>query len=196
MKKATAIIISILALLVILVTWVGRGYNTILIESENATRAWADVEANNQRRADLIPNLVQTVQAAGVRESKTLTEVTEARTKAQQVKIDASNLTEQDMQKFLKAQGSVTGALSRLIALKEDYPQLKSNESFLKLQRELESTENRIAASRYNYNKAAQEYNRIIRIIPYNIAAMITGFKARAYFKADEGAQYVTQVKF
>lgn len=196
MKKITAIIISVLALLIIVVTWVGRGYNLILVESENATRAWSEVEANNQRRADLIPGLVEATKAAGTREAKTFTQVAEARAQATQLKIDVSNMTEGDIAKFQQAQNGVAGALGRLIAMKESYPQLHSNEAFLNLQRELSVTENRIAAARYNYNKAAQDYNTKIRLFPYNIAASITGYKAKPYFKADDGARYATKVEF
>ena len=196
MKKTIAIFISVLALAVIFATWTARFYNKMLVEQENTSRAWSEVDNATQRRSDLIPNLVQTVQAAGIREAKTLTAVAEARANASAVKIDASNISDAEMQKFLKAQKGVTSALSRLIAMKESYPQLKTSENFLRLQKELEATENRIAAARYVYNKAAQDYNTLIRKIPYNFAAMVVGFKAKPYFKADEGAQFVTKVNF
>ncbi|MBQ9439994.1 MAG: LemA family protein [Paludibacteraceae bacterium] len=196
MKKTTAILISSLAAFIIIVTWVGRGYNQITIEAENTARAWADVEANYQRRADLLPNLVEAAKAAGAREAKTFTQVAEARANATNIKIDAENITEQNLQAFQKAQGQVAGALSRLIAMKESYPQLKSNEAFLKLQREIAVTENRIAASRYTFGEQARDYNTKIREVPNNIVAMITGYKAKPYFKADEGAQFATKVDF
>ena len=150
-----------------------------------------------QRRADLIPNLVETVKGYAAQEREVLTAVVEARAKASQVKVDASTINDPaKFKEFQDAQNQLTGALGRLLVTVERYPELKSNQNFLKLQDELAGTENRIAVARRDYNTAVQDYNTQIKSLPKSIYAGMFGFQAREYFKADEKAQEVPQVKF
>ena len=175
------------------------GYNVIPTLEEQAKARWADVQNQYQRRADLIPNLVATVQGYAAQEKNVLTAVIEARAKATQVKIDVSQLTDPDkLKQFQDAQNQLTGALGRLLAVSENYPDLKSNANFLALQSQLEGTENRIAVSRRDYIDAVRAYNTALRTFPTVIWAKLafSGNKPMAEFTANEGAEKPPQVKF
>src|ERR1700728_4021368 len=177
----------------------GCGYNTIPTLQEQAKARWADVQNQYQRRADLIPNLVATVQGYAAQEKNVLTAVIEARAKATQVKVDASQLTDPDKVKaFQNAQNQLTGALGRLLAVSENYPDLKSNANFLALQSQLEGTENRIAVARRDYIEAVRAYNTALRTFPTVLWAKtaFSGNKPMAEFTANEGAEKPPQVKF
>jgi LemA protein len=177
----------------------GCGYNTIPTYEEQAKARWADVQNNYQRRADLIPNLVNTVQGYAKQERDVLTAVVEARAKATQVKVDASQLTDPDkLKQFQDAQTQLSGALGRLLAISENYPDLKSNQNFLALQSQLEGTENRIAVARRDYIEAVRAYNTELKTFPGVLWAS-TFFRANkpmAEFAANESAQTPPQVKF
>jgi LemA protein len=177
----------------------GCGYNTIPTLEETAKAKWADVQNNYQRRADLIPNLVATVQGYAKQEKDVLTAVVEARAKATQVRVDASQLTDPDkLKQFQDAQNQLSGALGRLLAVSENYPDLKSNQNFLALQSQLEGTENRITVARRDYIDAVRAYNTELRTFPGVIWAS-TAFrtnKAMAEFTANDTAQSPPQVKF
>jgi LemA protein len=175
------------------------GYNTIPTAEEQAKAKWADVQNNYQRRADLIPNLVATVQGYAKQEREVLTAVVEARAKATQVKIDASQLTDPEkLKQFQDAQNQLTGALGRLLAISENYPDLKSNQNFLALQSQLEGTENRIAVARRDYIEAVRVYNTELKTFPGIIWAstFFRGNKPMAEFAANDTAQTPPQVKF
>jgi LemA protein len=177
----------------------GCGYNTIPTDEEQAKAKWADVQNNYQRRADLIPNLVATVQGYAKQEKDVLTAVVEARAKATQVKIDVSELTDPEkLKQFQDAQNQLSGALGRLLAVSENYPDLKSNQNFLALQSQLEGTENRIAVARRDYIEAARVYNTDLRTLPTALWAMTVfrNNKPMAAFTAEESAQKPPQVKF
>src|SRR6185295_3249827 len=178
-------------------TVAGCGYNNIPTLEEQAKAKWGDVQNNYQRRADLIPNLVATVQGYAKQEKDVLTSVIEARAKATQVRIDASQLTDPEkVKQFQDAQNQLSGALGRLIAISENYPDLKSNQNFLALQSQLEGTENRIAVARRDFIEAVRAYNTEIRTFPGQIWAMIRGSKPMAEFTANDDAQKPPQVKF
>jgi LemA protein len=175
------------------------GYNNIPTAEEAAKAKWADVQNNYQRRADLIPNLVATVQGYAKQERDVLTAVVEARAKATQVKVDVSQLTDPEkLKQFQDAQNQLTGALGRLIAISENYPDLKSNQNFLALQSQLEGTENRIAVARRDYIEAVRVYNTQLRTFPGILWAstFFRGNKPMAEFTANDGAQTPPQVKF
>jgi LemA protein len=177
----------------------GCGYNTIPTLEEQAKARWGDVQNQYQRRADLIPNLVATVQGYAKQEKDVLTSVVEARAKATQVKVDASQLTDPDkLKQFQDAQNQLSGALGRLLAITENYPDLKSNANFLALQSQLEGTENRIAVSRRDYIEAVRSYNTALRTFPTLLWAktVFSGSKPMAEFAAAESAQSPPQVKF
>ncbi|HKJ40499.1 MAG TPA: LemA family protein [Sunxiuqinia sp.] len=165
-------------------------------KEEAVTAQWSQVENVYQRRADLIPNLVNTVKGYASHEKETLEAVTEARSKATSVNVDPSKLNQQSIQKFQAAQDQLSSALSRLMVVVERYPDLKANQNFLDLQAQLEGTENRIAVERRKFNQATQEYNTYIRKFPKNLVAKIFGFEKREYFKADKGAEKAPEVKF
>ena len=187
------------ALVVVGATLSACGYNVIPTLEETAKARWADVQNQYQRRADLIPNLVATVQGYAAQEKSVLTAVIEARAKATQIKIDASQLTDPDKLKaFQDAQNQLTGALGRLLAVSENYPDLKSNANFLALQSQLEGTENRIAVARRDYIDAVRAYNTALRTFPTVIWAKtaFAGNKPMAEFTASEGAEKPPQVKF
>lgn len=172
------------------------GYNTMVTMDEEVTAAWSNVENQYQRRSDLIPNLVNTVKGYASHESKTLQDVTEARANATKVTIDASNLNEESMKQFSQAQSQVTSALSRLLAVSENYPELKANQNFLELQAQLEGTENRISTERRKFNETVRNYNVYIRKFPRNLVAMLFSFTPKAYFEAEEGSEKAPEVKF
>jgi LemA protein len=179
------------------VSFYGCGYNSLVSMEEKVTSSWAQVENQYQRRADLIPNLVKTVEGAADFEKSVLTEVTEMRSKVGQMKISADDLN--DPEKFAmyqQAQDKLSSALSRLLVVTENYPQLKANESFLQLQSQLEGTENRIAVERKKFNEAVQQYNTEVRSFPALITAKIFGFKEKPYFKGKEGSDQAPNVEF
>lgn len=175
----------------------GCSYNTLVQMDENVNQAWSQVENQYQRRADLIPNLVKTVQGYADFEKGVLVEVTELRSKVGQIKLSADDLSDETkFQQFQKAQDELSGALSRLLVVAENYPQLKANENFLALQTQLEGTENRIAVERKKFNETVQEYNTKIRSFPTLITAKIFGFKEKQYFKSTPGTEKVPDVNF
>ena len=193
-KNLTAIIIAAVALLLVL--WGVCGYNGIVEMDENVNNQWANVETQYQRRTDLIPNLVSTVKGYAAHEKSTLEAVMQARSQATQVKIDPANCTPEQLAAYQKAQGDVTTALGKLLAITENYPQLKANENFMELQSQLEGTENRITVARRDFNAAAKEYNTVIRKFPKNIIAAIGGFEKHNYFEAEAGAEKAPKVEF
>ncbi len=193
MKKGTMIIIAIIVLAGL---WAMGAYNGMVAVQEDATNAYANVQSAYQRRADLIPNLVETVKGYAEHEENTFKEVVEARAKATQMTIDPSNCTPEQMQAFQKAQGELGAALGKLIAVSENYPELKANENFMDLQKQLEGTENRINEARNKFNDAVTVYNREIRTFPKNLFAGIFGFRTMEKFAADEAAQKAPSVKF
>ena len=193
MKKSTIITLALVAILAI---WGITGYNGLVKAEENVSTAWSNVENQYQRRADLIPNLVNTVKGYASHEKETLDAVIAARTRATQVTVDAENLTPEKLQEFQKAQGEVGSALGRLLAITESYPDLKANSNFLELQAQLEGTENRISVERRTFNEVAKNYNTSIRTFPRNLLAGIFGFEKRPYFEAQEGADKAPEVQF
>jgi LemA protein len=172
------------------------GYNKMVGMDENVKNKWNNVQSEYQRRADLIPNLVNTVKGAANFEQETLTQVVEARAKATSIQLSADQLTPENMAKFQEAQTQLSGALSRLLVAVERYPDLKANQNFRDLQAQLEGTENRIKVARNDYNAAVQEYNTSVRSFPNNILAGIFGFKAKEGFKAEAGAEKAPTVDF
>lgn len=180
----------------IIVLWAIAGYNGIVGAEQGVGQAWADVESAYQRRSDLIPNLVATVKGYAAHEKETLTKVMEARAGATQVKIDPSNITPEQLEQFRQAQANVGGALGRLLAVAENYPNLQANQNFLDLQSQLEGTENRINVARNRFNEVVRNYNVKIKRFPGSIIAMISGFKEKAFFKAAQGAEKAPEVKF
>ncbi|MCC7303189.1 MAG: LemA family protein [Bacteroidia bacterium] len=171
-------------------------YNSMVEKNEDVTGKWQQVETQYQRRMDLIPNIVKTVEAYANFEKSTLVEVTNARATATSIKIDPSKLDAQSIANFEKAQGAVTGALSKLLVTFERYPDLKANQNFMALMTELEGTENRIAESRRDFNLSAQGYNTYIKKFPTNLWAGIFNFDARSYFESADGADKAPEVKF
>lgn len=194
MKKVTIIII--VAVVAIIAFWAISGYNSLVGMDENVSNQWANVETQYQRRADLIPNLVNTVKGYVAHEKETLEGVIAARSQATQIKVDPTDLTPEKLAEYQKAQGQLATALGKLLAITENYPDLKANQNFLELQAQLEGTENRINVARKNFNDAAKAYNTTIRRFPKNILAGMFGFDKRAYFEAAEGAEQAPQVQF
>ncbi len=172
------------------------GYNTMVSQDENVKGKWAQVENAYQRRADLVPNLVNTVKGAAKHEESTLTAVVEARAKATSVTINADDLSEENIAKFQKVQDEFSGSLSRLLASVEAYPDLKANQNFLELQAQMEGTENRISTERRSYNEAVQQYNTTVRSFPNNLMAGMFGFKAKGTFTAAPGSDKAPTVSF
>ena len=193
MKKSTIIIIVVAVLAVV---WGITGYNGLVSMDEGVQTKWADVETQYQRRADLIPNLVNTVKGYAAHENETLQAVVEARAKATSMNIDPSNMSAEQIANFQKAQDGVSSALGRLLVTVEKYPDLKANENFRELQAQLEGTENRISVARRDYNEAARKYNTTLRSFPKNILAGMFGFEKKAYFEAQEGSEQAPTVQF
>ncbi|RDC65976.1 LemA family protein [Adhaeribacter pallidiroseus] len=181
---------------IILASQTSCGYNDMVAKDENVAAKWAQVQNAYQRRADLVPNLVNTVKGAANFEQKTLTDVIEARSRATSIQLSPENLTPENIQKFQAAQGELSGSLSRLLATVESYPQLKANQNFLELQAQLEGTENRISVERMNFNTSVQDYNTYIRSFPRNIFAGWFGFERKTPFAADPNAQRAPAVTF
>lgn len=193
MKKSTIITLVVIGLVAI---WGISGYNSLVSSDEEAQTKWADVETQYQRRADLIPNLVNTVKGYAAHECETLQAVVEARAKATSVSIDPSNMSAEQIANFQKAQDGVSSALSKLLVTVEKYPDLKANENFKELQAQLEGTENRISVARRDYNDASRQYNTSLRSFPKNILASLFGFEKRAYFEAQAGTEQAPSVQF
>ena len=196
MKKGLIGIIILCVIGLGLYGWIKGTFNGLVASQESVETAWSQVENVYQRRADLIPNLVNTVKGYAKHEQETLEGVIEARANATKVTIDPSNMTAEDLQKYQAAQGEITNALSRLIAVSESYPDLKANQNFLELQNQLEGTENRITVERNKFNETAREYNTKRRTFPTNIIAGIFNFGEKPYFQAQEGADKAPKVDF
>ncbi len=201
MKKGLLIALGVVAIIVIIILavfgWGVKRYNTFVGLNEGVNQAWSQVENVYQRRADLIPNLVATVKGVANFEKETYTAVTEARSKVGQIKLSAEQLSDPAaFQKFQSAQDGLSSALSRLLVVSENYPQLKANENFLNLQAQLEGTENRITVERQKFTQVVQEYNTAIKRFPASIIANFGGFKEKQYFKAQEGAEQAPKVQF
>ena len=194
-KKNLGWIIPV-GILVLVGLWAIGGYNGMVKMDEQVQNSWANVETQYQRRADLIPNLVSTVKGYAKHEQQTLEEVVKARSEATQLKVDAENLTPEKLAAFQKAQSGVSSALGRLLAVAENYPDLKANQNFLELQSQLEGTENRITVARKDFNDTAKSYNQAIRQFPKNILAGLFGFEKKSYFEAEAGSEKAPKVEF
>jgi len=196
MRKSLITIIAIVAVIIVIGMWAAGAYNSMVTVQEKATTAWSNVQSTYQRRADLIPNLVETVKGYAAHEKETLEGVVNARSKATSVNIDPENMTPEKLKEFQQAQGELSTALGRLIAIQENYPDLKANENFKELQVQLEGTENRINEARNTFNAAVQEYNVTIRRFPKSLLAGMFGFDKMSKFEAEAGAEKAPQVKF
>ena len=196
MKSLSKGTIGLIVVVAIIAMWAIGGYNGMVQEQEKATTAFANVQSAYQRRADLIPNLVEVVKGYAKHEEETFKGVVEARAKATQVTIDPSNVTPEQLKEFQAAQGELSQALGRLLAVQENYPELKANENFKDLQVQLEGTENRITTERAKFNDAVAEYNKSLRRFPNNIVAGISGFQKKGYFTAPEGSDEPVKVEF
>lgn len=192
--SAGTIGIALLIIVAVLFFWGKSGYNNFVTKEQNVNTKWSNIETVYQKRANLIPNLERTVKSYSKFEQETLTKVVEARSKATSVNIDPTNMTEQDMAKFQAAQDELSGALSRLMAVVESYPNLKADQQYINFQREYTAIENSIRTETVYYNQAAQEYNTAIKTFPNNILANFTNFKEKPYFKAEAGAEKAPEV--
>lgn len=188
--------IGIIAAVVVIAMWAASGYNSMVGEQEKATTALANVQSAYQRRADLIPNLVETVKGYAAHEQETLEGVVAARSKATSINLDPENMTPEKLKEYQQAQGELSTALGRLIAIQENYPDLKANENFRDLQVQLEGTENRINEARNKYNTAVQDYNMKIRRFPNSMLSGMFGFDRMQKFEAEAGAEKAPEVKF
>jgi LemA protein len=200
MKRSTVILLVILGIIVLFIfgifRWGTNTYNSMVTNREAVTSQWGNVQTQYQRRMDLIPNFVRTVQGAANFEKSTLTDVINARAKATQVTVDPRNITPDAMAQFQKAQAGVSSALGRLMVVVEKYPELKATQNFRDLQTELEGTENRIATERKKFNDIAQVYNTLIQRFPGSIISGMFHFTEKPYFTAAEGADKAPEVKF
>jgi len=196
MKKSTVTLLVVVGILVVLVGWIVGAYNGLVTLDEETNGKWAQVESAYQRRADLIPNLVNTVKGYADFEKETLTGVIEARSKATGITVDANNLTPEAIANFQAAQGQLSGALSRLLVTVERYPDLKANQNFLGLQSQLEGIENRIKIERDRFNTSIKNFNSTIRKFPKTIIASSFGFEKKGYFEADQGTENAPEVSF
>ncbi|WP_373521240.1 LemA family protein [Aquiflexum sp.] len=196
MKKALIPILIIAVVGIFIYTKSVGVYNMFVQNEETINGQWAEVETQYQRRADLIPNLVNTVKGYADFEQETLTGVIEARSKATSINLNAENLTPENIAQFQQAQDQLSGALSRLLVTVERYPDLKANQNFLELQAQLEGTENRIAVARRNFNQSVQSYNASLRTFPNNLFAGWYGFETKGYFEAAAGSENAPTVQF
>ena len=196
MKKGTITLLVIGVLILIMVGGTLTTYNGLIAKDEAVGTAWGNIQSQYQRRADLIPNLVSTVKGYAKHESETLENVMAARAKATQITVNAHNLTPEKLKQYQAAQGELSQALGRLMAVSENYPNLKANENFSELQAQLEGTENRINESRQIYNSAVQTYNVSVRRFPANIVAGMFGFDKKNQFEAEAGAEKAPKVEF
>lgn len=193
MKKTRLIIVAVIAIMVV---WVISCYNGLVNGEETVFNSWANVEAAYQRRADLIPQLVNTVKGYAKHESSTLENLVNARAEATQIKVGIDQLTEQNIRKYQQAQNAISSGLGRLIAISENYPDLKASENFSELQAQLEGTENRINESRKKYNESVKIFNVKVRKFPNNIVASLFGFERKSEFSAAEGLEKAPEVNF
>ncbi len=193
-KWITPVIVA--AVIVMLAAYCVSSYNSLVGQEESVNTAWSNVENQYQRRSDLIPNLVNTVKGYAAHEKETFDAVVSARAKASQTHIDIDDLTPEKIAAYQRAQGEVGSALSRLLAITENYPDLKANENFKELQAQLEGTENRIAVARRNFNESARAFNTNLRRFPKNIVASMFGFEKHPYFEAEEGSEKAPEVQF
>lgn len=196
MKKRTGYILGLVILALILVVYSAKVYNNLVSGEERVNAAWSQVSNQYDRRAELIPNLVNTVKGYAAHEQETLTKVVEARAKATQIQMEPGELNPEGLQKYLSAQEELTQALSKLMVTVEAYPDLKASDAFLMLQTQLEGTENRISVERRRFIEQVKGYNSYIRRFPTNIFAKILGFKNKNYFEASEGAENAVEVEF
>lgn len=196
MKTLIRRVLMGLTLLVCIFTLQSCNYNSLVEQQQQVDQSWAEVENQYQRRADLVPNLVNTVKGYAAHESATLEEVTKARAAATSINITADNLTEENLARYQQAQGELSQALKSLLAVQEAYPELKANENFMALQAQLEGTENRITVARGRYTQAVQQYNTSIKKFPTVIYAGWFGFDAKPQFKAEQGAEKAPKVEF
>lgn len=195
--KKTLIVIGVIVVVLFIIYRVFAGsYNKMVVLEGDTAKEWAQVETQYQRRADLIPNLVNTVKGYADFEKETLTQVIEARASATQVKVDPSNITPEELQRFQAAQNNVSSALGRLLVVAENYPDLKANQNFLDLQAQLEGTENRIAVARTRFNEVVLNYNNYIKSFPSNMLAGMYGFAPKGYFAASPGSENAPKVEF
>lgn len=186
----------VLGIVAVVLLWGVSAYNGLVSKDEQVSSAWANVETVYQRRADLIPNLVNTVKGYAAHENETLMAVTEARAKSTSISIDPSTATPAQVEAWMNAQGEVGAALGRLIAISENYPELKADKNFLELQKQLEGTENRISTERRKYNETVRLYNTKIRRFPTNLIAGMFGFEKCVMFEAQEGTEVAPVVEF
>jgi LemA protein len=196
MKKGSIILLVVLGLLLIGGCMTCNVQKSLVTLDENAKSKWGEVQNQYQRRADLVPNLVNTVKGAANFEKSTLEAVTQARANATSLKVDPDDLTPEKIHEFQQRQGELSQALGRLLMVTENYPQLRATESFRDLQVQLEGTENRISVARKNFNDAVQQYNTQLRIFPNNVFAGMMGFERKGMFEAEKGAQKAPQVQF
>lgn len=196
MKKKFIPIIIVAAVVVILVAWGVSVYNGLVVKDENCSKQWSKVESQYQRRMDLIPNLVNIVKGYASHEEATLLKVIEARNQASQVKIDAENMTQEQLNNFQQSQENLSSAIRGLNIVVEQYPDLKANQNFLELQSQLEGTENRIAVERQRYSDVVNEYNTSVRRFPNSIFASIFGFDKKPYFESQTGVENAPKVEF
>lgn len=189
-------ILAIVGIVLIFFVWGCSGYNKLVKLDEGVKNKWANVQSDYQRRSDLIPNLVNTVKGEANFEQQTLTNVVEARAKASQMKIDPENLTPEKLKEFQAAQGQLSQALGRFLMITENYPNLKANAAFQKLQDQLEGTENRIKVARNDFNEAVKQYNMKVRSFPMNMLSGMFGFSKKEGFAAEAGADKAPEVKF
>lgn len=193
-NKGLIILVIVVAVVLILFSWFKSTYNNMVLRQEAVSAQLGNLQTQYQRRADLIPNLVSTVKGYAAHEQSTLEQVTEARAKATQTQLNINDA--QALSQYMQAQGELSSALSRLMAISENYPDLKANQNFLDLQTQLEGTENRISVERRKYNEAAREFNVYIKTFPRNLLAGMFGFQQSPYFEAQAGAENAPVVQF
>lgn len=196
MKKGIWILVIVIVVVLGIFFWLKGTYNELVNRSQGVAAQWANVENQYQRRADLIPNLVNTVKGYATHEKSTLEGVVDARAKATQMQVNFNDLNEQTLAKYAQAQGELSSALSRLMAISEAYPDLKANQNFRDLQTQLEGTENRIAVERRRFNEMVQSYNVYVQQFPRNLIAGMFGFTPKSFFAAEAGAEKAPEVQF
>lgn len=196
MKKGIWILLIVVVVVLGIFFWLKGTYNGLVERSQAVGAQWANVENQYQRRADLIPNLVNTVKGYAAHEKSTLEGVVDARAKATRMQVNFDNLNEQTLAKYAQAQGELSSALSRLMAISEAYPDLKANQNFRDLQTQLEGTENRIATERRRFNEMVQSYNVYVQQFPRNLIAGMFGFTPKSFFAAEAGAEKAPEVQF